>query len=461
MFSVARMTAVIYARGYYWRQLPLGELSAAFALLALGVLLRGLSKRWHPKPIRWRTPGEPEGWREGILSAIFPPLEAGLLGTAAVMIVLAASNYLRHFTGKGLPRLSIVVGVEAVWSLAFWWFLARFAAVSLHWIQKKTGIGRGEWALLLFPRVARFAYFLVPAIGLIAVESFPLPHFYRLILHKVLAIYTIGLVGLAAGQCVAAVADLLLQRHPMRLPDAAADLRSRKIHTQVRVASRVLYFLIGLVTLSSVLMLFSEVRHLGASLLASAGIVGVIGGLAAQRTIGNIFAGLQIAWTQPVRLGDVVVVEGQWGTIEEITLTYVVVAVWDQIRLVLPISYLIEHPFQNWTRNSSELLGTAHVFVDYTMPVEEMRKYLLEICRKNPLWDGRVAVAQVTHATERTMNVRLLVSAQNSSKLWDLRCAVREEMIAFVRERFPECLPKIRAEWEAVEKSSRSNLLDG
>ncbi|MDD4933662.1 MAG: mechanosensitive ion channel [Methylacidiphilaceae bacterium] len=455
------MTAVAYSRWYYWEKLPLGELSAALALLALGWFLRWWINRWHGKPIPWRTPGEPEGWREGILSSLLPPVEVGLWGTAVVMTILAASNYLRHFTGQGLPRLSIVVGVEAVWSLAFWWFLARFVTIGLGWLRRKTGIGRGEWAVVLFPRLARFSYFLAPAIGLIVVESFPLHHFYRVLLHKVLAIYAITLVGLAAGQSVAVVGDWLLRRHPMRSSDPTADLRSRKLHTQVRVATRVLYFVIGLLTFSSVLMLFSEVRHLGASLLASAGIIGVIGGLAAQKTIGNIFAGMQIAWAQPVRLGDVVVVEGEWGTIEEITLTYVVVAVWNQIRLVLPITYLIEHPFQNWTRNASELLGIVHVYVDYTMPVEEMRKYLLEICRKNPLWDGRVAVTQVTHATERTMNVRLLVSAQDSSKAWDLRCAVREQMIAFVRERFPQCLPKIRAEWEAVGKESRGDLLDG
>ncbi|MGD9895795.1 MAG: mechanosensitive ion channel family protein [Candidatus Methylacidiphilaceae bacterium] len=453
---------MISATYFQWQDLPLRELAGALFAFFLAGFLRWLVGRMHPGRIRWRAPGEPEEWKEGILSAAFPPVEAGLLGTGALLIVLTISAYARHHGGRFLPGpFSVAVGVEAVWSLAFWWFLARLAAVSLGWIHRRTDIGRGDLALVLFPRVVRFVYLLVPAIGLAAVESFPLPHLYRIILHKILAIYAIGLVGLGAGQSVAAGADWILRRYPLHQPDPAADLRSRKLHTQVRVASRVLFFVIALLTFSAVLMLFSEVRHVGASLLASAGVIGVIGGLAAQRTIGNIFAGMQIAWTQPVRLGDVVVVEGQWGTIEEITLTYVVVAVWDQIRLVLPITYLLEHPFQNWTRNSSELLGTAHVFVDYAMPVEEMRNYLKEICRKNPLWDGRVAVAQVTHATERTMNVRLLVSAQDSSKLWDLRCAVREQMIAFVRERFPECLPKIRAEWEAVEKAGRSNLLDG
>ncbi len=444
-----------------WQSVPLEEGAIALGLLILAGLVAAFLKRRHPSPIPWRSPGEAEGWSDAVVRSAFPPFEAGLFGSAVLLVVLAVSDYWRRETGHGLPRLSIVVGVEIVWSLAFWWFLARFAAICLSWLHRKTGIGQGEFALVLFPRLVRFVYFEVPAIGLIAVESFPLPHLYRLILHKILAIYAICLVGLAAGQSVAAGADWILRRHPLRQTDPAAGLRSRKLHTQVRVASRVLFFVIGLLTFAAVLMLFSEVRHLGASLLASAGIVGVIGGLATQRTIGNIFAGLQIAWTQPVRLGDVVVVEGQWGTIEEITLTYVVVAVWDQIRLVLPISYLIEHPFQNWTRNSSELLGSAHVFVDYAMPVEEMRKYLQEICRKNPLWDGRVAVTQVTHATERTMDVRLLVSAQDSSKLWDLRCAVREQMIAFVRDRFPECLPKIRAEWEALPDRARSNLLDG
>ncbi|QSR84232.1 mechanosensitive ion channel family protein [Methylacidimicrobium sp. B4] len=444
-----------------WQARSLEEGVIAIGILALAGLIAALLKRWHPHPIPWRVPGEAEGWKDAILCAAYPPLEAGLLETAILLAVLALSDYLRRETGYGLPRLSIAVGLEIVWSLASWWFLARFAAICLGWVHRRTSLGRGDLASILFPRLVRFVYLLVPAIGLLAVESFPLPHLYRLTLHKVLAIYAIGLVGLAAGQSVAAGADWILRRCPLTQSDPAAGLRSRKLHTQVRVASRVLFFVIGLLTFAAVLMLFSEVRHLGASLLASAGIVGVIGGLAAQRTIGNIFAGLQIAWTQPVRLGDIVVVEGQWGTIEEITLTYVVVAIWDQIRLVLPISYLIEHPFQNWTRNSSELLGTAHVFVDYTMPVEEMRNHLREICRNNPLWDGRVAVTQVTHATERTMNVRLLVSAQDSSKLWDLRCAVREQMIAFVRDRFPECLPKIRAEWDALPDQARSELLDG
>ena len=440
--------------------LPFKEGAIALGMLALAGLIAALLKRRHPEPIPWRVPGEAEGWKDAALCALYPPLEAGLLGTAALFAFLALSHYWSQATGHGFPRLSIGVGMEVIWSLACWWFLARFAVISLGWVRRRTSIGQGDLALVLFPRLARFVSFLVPAIGLVTVEGFPLPHLYRLILHKVLEMYFIGLVGLAAGQSVGAGAEWILRRHPFAQSDPAAGLRARKLHTQVRVASRVLFFVIGLLTFAAMLMLFSEVRHLGASLLASAGIVGVIGGLAAQRTIGNIFAGLQIAWTQPVRLGDVVVVEGQWGTIEEITLTYVVVAVWDQIRLVLPISYLIDHPFQNWTRNSSELLGTAHVFVDYSMPVEEMRKHLQEICQKNPLWDGRVAVTQVTHATERTMSVRLLVSAQNSSKLWDLRCAVREQMIAFVRDRFPECLPKIRAEWDALPHTAGRNLLD-
>ncbi|WP_237394883.1 mechanosensitive ion channel family protein [Methylacidimicrobium sp. AP8] len=439
----------------------LEEGAIAIGILALAGLTASLRKRWHPRPIPWRVPGEAEGWTDAAFAAGYPPFVSALFGTAALLGVLALSEYLRREAGHGPLRLSVAVGLGGIWSLAFWWFLARFAAVSLGWIQRRTDIGRGNLGAVVFPRLVRFVSFFVPAIGLIAVEGFPLPYLFRLVLHKILAIYAISLVGLAAGQTVAAAADLILRSHPFSQTDAVAGLRARKLHTQVLVASRALFFLIGLLTVAAILMLFSEVRHLGASLLASAGIVGVIGGLAAQRTIGNVFAGLQIAWTQPVRLGDVVVVEGQWGKIEEITLTYVVVAVWDQIRLVLPISYLLEHPFQNWTRNSSELLGTVHVFVDYSMPVEEMRKYLLEICRKNPLWDGRVAVTQVTHATERTMNVRLLVSAQDSSKLWDLRCAVREQMIAFVRERFPECLPKIRAEWDGVPDPAKSKLLDG
>jgi hypothetical protein len=211
------------------------------------------------------------------------------------------------------------------------------------------------------------------------------------------------------------------------------------------VIGRLIRVLIGVFVASSVLMLFDSVRHIGTSLLASAGIVGIVAGIAAQRTLANLFAGFQIALSQPIRQDDVVVVEGEWGRIEEITLTYVVVHIWDDRRLVVPLGYFIEKPFQNWTRNSAHLLGSVLVWVDYSFPVEEGRAALKSIIEGNPLWDGRYWNLQVTDANERSMQLRVLATSADSSKSWDLRCQIREQFIDFISDAHPCSLPLVRA----------------
>ena len=180
--------------------------------------------------------------------------------------------------------------------------------------------------------------------------------------------------------------------------------------------------------------------------MASAGVAGIILGFAAQRTIGTILAGIQLAFTQPIRVDDVVIVENEWGRIEEITLTYVVVRIWDKRRLIVPITYFIEKPFQNWTRVSADLLGTVNLYLDYSVPVDEIRKECKRILEESGLWDGDAWCVQVTDTTAQTMVVRPLFSAKNSSDQWDLRCEVREKLIAFVREHYPDGLPRVRAE---------------
>jgi small-conductance mechanosensitive channel len=224
------------------------------------------------------------------------------------------------------------------------------------------------------------------------------------------------------------------------------NLMARKARTQIDILHRVVVFIVIVVAFAASLMLFDKVRQFGTSILASAGIAGIIVGLAAQRSLGNVLAGLQLAFSQPFRIDDVVIVEGEWGRIEEITLTYAVVKIWDERRLVLPISYFIEKPFQNWTRVSAELLGTVFLYVDYTVPVEPIRQRLKEILDATTLWDKRVWGVQVTNASERTVELRALVSARDSSDAWDLRCLVREKLIEFLQERYPEGLPRLRAE---------------
>jgi small-conductance mechanosensitive channel len=229
------------------------------------------------------------------------------------------------------------------------------------------------------------------------------------------------------------------------------NLEARKIYTQVKVLKKIAVVVIVVFTTASMLMVFDSVRQLGTSILASAGVVGIIIGFAAQRSIATVLAGFQIAMTQPIRLDDVVIVEDEWGRIEEITLTYVVVRIWDLRRLIVPINYFTEKPFQNWTRVSADLLGTVYLYCDYALPVEAVRAELQRLLQASPLWDGKVANVQVTDATEKALQLRALMSASDASKLWDLRCAVREQLLGFLQRKYPDSLPRLRAELREPE----------
>lgn len=228
--------------------------------------------------------------------------------------------------------------------------------------------------------------------------------------------------------------------------DQEDNLNARKVHTQIRLFSRIISIVVLILAFSLILMTFKAVREVGASILASAGILSIIIGVAAQRLIANFLAGLQIAITQPIRIDDAVVIEGEWGWIEEITLTYVVVRIWDRRRLVLPTTQIIEKPFQNWTRNSSEILGTVIIYADYTVPVDELRKEFDRILDATHLWDGQIKVVQVTDATEKSMQIRFLMSAKNSPTAWDLRVHVREKLIEYLQKNHPGALPRARIE---------------
>ena len=237
--------------------------------------------------------------------------------------------------------------------------------------------------------------------------------------------------------------DVVEHRYDVRAED---NLRARQIHTQMRGLRNIAVFLVSLLAFAFVLMTFEKVRQLGTSLLASAGVAGVVIGFAAQRSIATIVAGVQIAFTQPIRVDDVVIVENEWGWIEEITLTYVVVRIWDLRRLVVPITYFIEKPFQNWTRVSADLLGTVEVYADYGVSVDSVREELKRIVEASDHWDGKVCGLQVTDASERTIKLRALVSSADSGKGWDLRCEVREKLVAFLEREHGKALPKLRTE---------------
>ncbi|MGZ3874858.1 MAG: mechanosensitive ion channel family protein, partial [Mucilaginibacter sp.] len=229
------------------------------------------------------------------------------------------------------------------------------------------------------------------------------------------------------------------------------NLKERKIQTQIQFIRKLLGALIVFITIALILLSFDNVRKIGAGLLTGVGIGGIIIGFAAQKSLGNLLAGFQIAFTQPIRIDDVLVVEGEWGRVEDITLTYVVLNIWDQRRLILPINYFIEKPFQNWTRTTSEILGTVFLYLDYNTPVDALREEFDRLLDKSPLWDKRVKVIQVTDAREHTMELRMLVSSSNSSKAFDLRCYIRENLIKFIKDNYPESLPLNRVVMKNVD----------
>lgn len=239
--------------------------------------------------------------------------------------------------------------------------------------------------------------------------------------------------------------EAILARYDLEAED---NLEARRVHTQLRVLRRIAVVLVVIIGAATALMTFERVRQLGTSILASAGIAGIVLGFAAQKTLANLIAGIQIAISQPIRIDDVVIVEKEWGRIEEITFTYVVVRVWDLRRLVIPISYFVEKPFQNWTRVSSEILGTVFLHVDHRVPVDALRAELKRICEASEKWDGEVCLVQVTDTRDKTIEVRALVSAADAGKAWDLRCEVREKLVDFIRREHPEALPRLRAEIE-------------
>jgi len=264
----------------------------------------------------------------------------------------------------------------------------------------------------------------------------------------------IGSVTWLGLRAVNAVQQIILLHNPVNISD---NLRARRIQTQTRVLVRTLSALVMIFGFSAMLMTFPSARQFGASLLASAGLAGLAVGFAAKPVLGNLIAGLQIALTQPIRLDDVVIVENEWGRIEEITGTYVVVRIWDERRLIVPLQWFIENPFQNWTRMTSSIIGSVTLWVDYSTPLEPLRREMARLCDEVPeLWDKRVLGLQVIDSSERGIQLRVLASSADSSRNWDLRCYLRENLITFISCNYPHCLPQLRGLLKPdVEKPQR------
>ncbi len=283
------------------------------------------------------------------------------------------------------------------------------------------------------------ALFVFPLAALMmALPAAPFPGDFRLVLQRVFGLGVIAAIGWVIILLVELASDAISFRYAI---DVADNLSARRIRTQTAVLNRIAVVIVILVTVSIMLMTFPAVRHIGISLLASAGLAGLVVGMAARSTLASLIAGIQIAMTQPIRIEDALVVEGEWGWVEEISMTYVVIRIWDLRRLVVPLTYFIEKPFANWTRTTSELLGVVLLYADYSLPVDEARQELKRLLDSTDLWDRRAWTLQVTDATEKTMQLRALMSASNGPRLFDLRCLIREGMIRFIASKHPESLP--------------------
>lgn len=352
-------------------------------------------------------------------------------------------------TDAGLPRVLITIGVAlaalllhiTVWRLALRLLKDRMLAEDLR--------ARCRWPARVVVTLAA----LVLALPIARLQ----PSVSATVVH-VLLIALVAAAGWLAVRLIRVTEGALIRRYNVEVPD---NLRARRVQTQVRVLGRVTNVAITVLVLAIMLLTFPQGRALGASLLASAGIVGVIAGVAARSTVGNLIAGLQIAFAGPIRLDDAVVVEGEWGNVEEITLTYVVVRIWDRRRLVLPCSYFVERPIQNWTRYSADIVGTVFLYVDYATPVEDVRAEFERIVADSKLWNGQTAVLQVVDATEQTMQLRGLVSADSAGSAWDLRCEVRERLLAWLQRQHPEALPRLRTEVRDIEPKRRRPATGG
>ena len=350
-------------------------------------------------------------------------------------------QYLDHFFGYPIPLLikNIIIGCAAI-----------LLGIIIKFIISKTFILLSRWwdSIVIkstIKHLKRPVAVFIPLLLLnFSLDLMVMSVKVRVPLEKMLEIALTATFSLILIRLINVLEDFLFLKYDLNKEN---NLKERKIRTQLQFIRKFIVSLIIIVTAAIILLSFESMRKIGAGLLTGVGIGGIIIGFAAQKSLGNLLAGFQIAFTQPIRIDDVLIVEGEWGRVEEITLTYVVVSIWDQRRLILPITYFIEKPFQNWTRVSADLLGTVFLYMDYTIPIEPLRQELTRLLTGNPLWDKRVNVVQVTDTNkDGSIEIRFLMSASNSSRAFDLRCNVREAMITFIQNNYPDSLPKTRLE---------------
>jgi small-conductance mechanosensitive channel len=336
------------------------------------------------------------------------------------------------------------------WFFAIFFFCTAIVIANVvHYIlfrvlRRKEAEGkRLGWGLQRYLSHPSRAIFFLTCL-LIVLPSIPrIPDKLADTLRQLIIMAIVAALGWFAVGCIYVFQSATLRRYDL---SAENNVRARRVHTQFQLFRRMLITFVVIIDIGALLWTFNDPRiwHYGSGLLASAGIASLILATAAKSTVANFLAGLQIAVTEPIRIDDVVVVQGEWGRVEEINSAYVVIKIWDLRRLIVPLSYFIENSFQNWTRESSDIMGTAFLYVDYTIPVEDLRQQLNTIVHASPLWDKKTCGLQVTNLTDRSMEIRCLTSSRNSSESFDLRCLVREQMTAWIQQNHPTAFPTTR-----------------
>jgi small-conductance mechanosensitive channel len=391
---------------------------------------------------------------EGAIRCI-PPLAVLIWVNGLHFALVAVANDLEEysFSPAAIEALDWLQGVATLFTIT--WLLIRIGRTIDQALRSIAARTDNDWSEILVPFAGRAVRLVLPLIAILlgAPALVVSPQTETIVRHatSILVIGTLAYLGL---QLIQVGTSLILQKQELTVSD---NRRARAIYTQVTMLRKIVTSIVALIAIASMLMVFESVRHFGTAIIASAGVAGIILGFAAQKSIATLLAGVQIALTQPIRIDDVVIVEGEWGRIEEITLTYVVVVIWDWRRLVLPISYFIEKPFQNWTRISADIIGSVFLYLDYNVPLEPLRAEMQRILDNSPLWDRKVAVLQVTDTKQHTVEIRIIVSSRDAGQSWDLRCELREKLIAYLQKHYPESLPRIRTAF-ASEGSGEETL---
>ncbi|MBV8900708.1 MAG: mechanosensitive ion channel [Verrucomicrobia bacterium] len=441
--------------GGWSRQPLLFAITPAKILLGLIVLAIGLLLAWLTRflILKLHSLGPVQSiteryWRNGILFAIRRALSGFFVFTGAFFACVPILPHIGLALG-GFPTFAVAAKIAGLGYFATAvGFCLRIVRLVQQWLTHLATRPSPPWYFAALPVVGEALYYnvLLCAFSTV-VYMLELPDAWAAAGYQIASLAGITINTVLSIRIVLAVEAMMISHSGRAELDA---YKQRRIETRVKMLRRLLVFAIVVLGLGTLLMTFQPVRRVGTGLLASAGVAGVIAGFAAQKSLGMIIGGLQLAFTQPMRINDEVIVEGEWGVIEEITLTYVVVRVWDLRRLVVPITYFLEKSFQNWTRQSSDLIGVVFIYVDFLVPLDELRAEAERIVRASNRWDGRVFAFQVTDFKPDCVEIRILASAPNAPVTFDLRCEIREQLLTFLQAQYPAAFPRLRTSFSRL-----------